>query len=308
MSDPVIELRSVSKRFAARVALADFTLGVAPGAVIGVLGPNGAGKTTVIGLVAGLSRPTSGEVHWRGKPLRSPFPADVRRAIGSVAQETALYDELTVQQNLRFAAELFGVRDARRRTTEVLELVGLRERERDRAGELSGGMRRRVALGRALLHEPSMLILDEPTLGVDVEARHLLWAHIRMLRRSGKAVLITTNHLDEAEALCDHVVVLREGRQVAAGDPAELLARTGRCVEIDCIDGSSSELYERLRGMTGVTRVARNDVTITVHLGRGAGAQEVADVALASDLAASVRVRAPDLIEVFQSLAETSDA
>ena len=303
----LIELRSVTKRFGQRTALDDFTLEVPSGVVVGVLGPNGAGKTTVIDLVAGLSRPTSGDVLWQGKPLHAPFPPAVRRSIGWVAQETALYGELSVQQNLRFAADVFGVRDARARTNDVLDLIGLRDREHDQAGLLSGGMRRRVALGRALLHEPELLVLDEPTLGVDVEARHLLWGHIRMLRRRGKAVLITTNHLDEAEALCDHVVVLGAGRRVAEGNPADLLGQAGRCVEIDCLESGSEALRARFAGMQGVTRIVHGDFTVTVHVEHGAYAQEVADVALASDQVASVRVRAPDLIEVFQSLAGPAD-
>jgi ABC-2 type transport system ATP-binding protein len=304
----LIELDRATKRFGARVALDAFSLSIAPGEVVGVLGPNGAGKTTVIGLASGLGRPTSGAVRWRGRALSSPFPSDVRRSIGVVTQETALYDELTVRQNLRYAADLYAVADRDARIAEVLRLVGLTERVKDRAGALSGGMQRRLALARALLHDPDFLILDEPTLGVDVEARHALWGHVRRLRHDGKTVLISTNHLDEAEALCDRVVVLREGRQVAEGDPAELLARTGRYVEIDCLEDAVAPLRDRIARLPGVGRIDATDVALTVHVAHGTSPQVVTDAALVDGRAASVRVRAPDMVEVFQALTERLSA
>ena len=303
----LIELDRATKRFGSRVALDGFSLSIAPGSVVGILGPNGAGKTTVLSLVAGLARPTSGAIRFRGREIGSPFPRDVRRAIGVVTQETSLYDELSVRQNLRYAADLFGVSDRDDRVAGVLALVGLGERAKDRVGSLSGGMRRRLALGRALLHDPDFLILDEPTLGVDVEARHSLWGHIRSLRRSGKTVLISTNQLDEAEALCDRIVVLREGKQIADGDPADLLARTGRCVEIDCFEGGVGPLRERVSHLPGVTRVDVSEVALTVYVAHGTSPHTVTDTALMNDYVASVRVRAPDMVEVFQSLAGVED-
>jgi len=303
-SRALIELDRATKRFGSRVALDGFSLAVEPGSVVGILGPNGAGKTTVLSLVAGLARPTSGAVRFRGAEVTSPFPRDVRRAIGVVTQETALYDELTVRQNLRYAADLFGVSDRDDRVAGVLALIGLSDRAKDRVGSLSGGMRRRLALGRALLHDPDFLILDEPTLGVDVEARHSLWGHVRWLRRTGKTVLISTNQLDEAEALCDRIVVLRDGRQVADGDPADLLARTGRCVEIDCLEGGVAPLRERVSRLPGVTRVDVSEVALTVYVAHGTSPHTVTDTALSNDFVASVRVRAPDMVEVFQSLTE----
>jgi ABC-2 type transport system ATP-binding protein len=304
---PLIELDHATKRFGDRVALDAFSLAVAAGTVVGILGPNGAGKTTVLSIASGLSRLTQGTVRWRGEPVSAPFPREIRRRIGLVTQETALHDELSVRQNLRFAADLFSVPDRDRRVAEVAELIGLSDRMRDRAAVLSGGLRRRLALGRALLHDPDFLILDEPTLGVDVEARHALWGHVRRLRRDGKTVLVSTNQLDEAEALCDRVVVLREGRFLTEGDPADLLARTGRCVEIDCVDGAVAELAERVTGLPGVSRVDATDVGLTVHVEHGVSPQAVTSAALESDRVASVRVRAPDMVEVFQALTEARD-
>jgi ABC-2 type transport system ATP-binding protein len=305
---PLIEVAGATQRFGDRTALDGFSISIAEATVVGILGPNGAGKTTLINLVAGLSRPAEGIIKWRGQEVVSPFPREVRRRIGMVTQQTALYGELTVQQNLRFAADLYAVEHRNERVAEVLDLIGLSDRLTSRAGALSGGMQRRLALGRALLHDPEFLILDEPTLGVDVEARHALWGHIRSLRRSGKTVLLSTNHLDEAEALCDRIVVLRDGRRVTEGDPADLLARTGRLVEIECLADSVGLVSERIAAVHGVGRIEVSEVAITVHVPHGASPDAVTTAALESELVQSVRVRPPDMLEVFQALTEADDA
>jgi ABC-2 type transport system ATP-binding protein len=297
----IIELRDVGKRFGSAVALANLSLSIKSGSVVGVLGPNGAGKTILLGIAAGLIRPSQGVVAWRGRPVTVPFASELRRQIGVVSQETALYGELTVWENLQFAAQLFGVSD-RARIDAVLQLLGLVGRARDRTAILSGGTQRRVALARAMIHDPAFLILDEPTLGVDVEARHALWGHVRSLRRMGKTVLVSTNHLDEAEALCDRIVVLRDGRQVAEGAPAQLLSRTGRLVEIDCVDGQTESVRKRIAGLKGVRRIDVTDIGLTVHVASDHSPDALAALAMASDKVQSVRVRAPDMLEVFQAL------
>src|SRR4051794_33018219 len=180
--EPTLELRGVTQRFGDRIALDGVSLSVTAGTVVGLLGPNGAGKTTLINVAAGLSKPTSGEVHWRGEALPYPFPKPVRREIGLLPQTNALYDELSVTQNLRFAAELYGVQELDDRVAELTALVGLADRSRDRVSTLSGGMQRRVAIARALIHDPALLVLDEPSIGVDVEARHAIWGYVRRLR------------------------------------------------------------------------------------------------------------------------------
>jgi len=297
----VLALESVTYRFRRRLALDRVSFAVPSGAVVGLLGANGAGKTTVINLAAGLAGPSDGTVAWRGEPLPYPFPKHVRRQVGLLPQQTALYEELTAQENLRFAADLYGVADARRRVDELLDVVGLRDRARDRAGVLSGGSQRRLAFARALVHSPALLVLDEPTLGVDVDARHALWGHIRTLRRAGTTVLLTTNYLDEAEALCDEVVALRDGRRVAHGAPSELLGVVGRCVEIDCGDGDVAPLRDRVGRMRGVGRLEVHETGLTVHLGRDTAPDAVAAAALASGVR-GVRVRSPDMAEVLDAL------
>jgi ABC-2 type transport system ATP-binding protein len=306
--DASVSLRGVSQRFGRRLALDALSFSVPRGQILGLLGPNGAGKTTVINLVAGLSRPSAGSISWDGRTLPFPLPASARRRIGLVPQETALYDELSATDNLRFAADLFGVSAPKERVSEILAMVGLADRARDRVGTLSGGMRRRLAFGRALIHDPDLLILDEPTLGVDIDNRHAIWRHVRLLRRQGKTVLLSTNYLDEAEALCDLVVALRDGRQVASGPTAELLRSAGRCVDIDCGDDAVMAVRRSLEALAGDARLEVHGSGLTVHLGTDGPADAVAAAALGTGVVQGVRVRAPDMVEVLEALCAGSHA
>jgi ABC-2 type transport system ATP-binding protein len=303
---PLLTLTSVTRAFGRRTVLDGLSLDVPRAGVTGLVGPNGAGKTTVINLVAGLSRPTSGVIAWDGTPVGYPYPARIRRRLGLVPQETALYDELTVTENLRFAAELFGVADPQRRVGEILELVGLSERARDRVGVLSGGMRRRVAFGRALVHDPELLVLDEPTLAVDIDNRHAIWDHVRRLRSEGRTVLLSTNYLDEAEALCDVVVALRAGCLVAEGTTAALLGAAGRCVEIDCPDDAVDAVRRSVERLAPGARLDAHGAGLTVHLGSDVPAEPVASAALGTGHVRGVRVRAPDMVEVLEALGARS--
>ena len=232
-SAPVVEVVDVTCNFGRVQALDGLTLHILPGTVVGIVGPNGAGKTTLIDVICGLVRPSRGTVRVLGEDVAA-HAAALRARIGVLPQETALYDEVTALQNLRFAAALYAVPHADIRIAEVLELVGLSARARDVVRGFSGGMQRRLAIARALLHDPPLLILDEPTVGVDVEARHQIWAHIRLLKAGGRTVVLTTNYLDEAEALCDRVAILRAGKLVAEDTPAAVTVRSGRCLELEC--------------------------------------------------------------------------
>jgi daunorubicin resistance ABC transporter ATP-binding subunit len=305
MSETAIELRGLTKRFAHFTAVEDLTLTIARGEVFGLLGPNGSGKTTTVNMVSGLSRPTSGTVHVLGRDM-SADPRSVRRLLGSVPQETALYEELSADANLRFHADLFDIPRGlvRRRMDELLDLVQLADRRRDRVSTFSGGMKRRLALARALLHDPELLYLDEPTLGVDVQSRRALWDYILDLRSRGKTVLITTNYLEEANALCDRLAILDHGRLVVLDTPAELKHRFGDTViELVLDPQPSAELLDRLRGVAGVRDVSQADgaVKVTIEGPREATGQ-VVTLAAAGSRIVGIRQREPDLDEVFLSL------
>jgi len=282
-------------------ALDGVSLRIPAGTVVGIVGPNGAGKTTLIDVICGLVRPSKGIARVLGEDVAAHGSA-LRARIGVLPQETALYDEVTPVQNLRFAAALYGVRDPAARIAEVLELVGLSARAHDIVRGFSGGMQRRLAIARALLHDPQLLILDEPTVGVDVEARHQIWAHIRSLRAGGRTVVLTTNYLDEAEALCDRVAILRAGKLVAEDTPAALGARTGRCLELECLQRDAARLGAALRNLRGVLRTEVVDIGLLVYVSADATPEDVVREARTVCQVDGFRTRSPDLVEVFRAL------
>ena len=300
-SQAAIEVEDLRCVLGGRVAVEGVSLAAAAGTVLGLVGPNGAGKTTVLDAIAGMVRPESGRVRILGTEVQRNTP-EARRHLGIVFQENALYEELSVAQNLRFAADLQGVRDPRARIDAVLGIVDLRERAGDPVRTLSGGMQRRLCMARALLHDPPVLLLDEPTLGVDVEARHAIWEHIRGLRARGRAVLLTTNYLDEAEALCDRVVILDRGRVIADATPTELVERAGRRVELECTADGSGALVDALRAMDGVVGVERIGGGVVAHVDARVSPEALVRSVFAVAPVSSVRTTSPDLAEVFRAI------
>jgi ABC-2 type transport system ATP-binding protein len=219
----VLEICHLTKRYGDRLALDNLSLKLEPGEVYGLLGPNGAGKTTTINVICNLLKPDEGEVYVAGQ-LASQR---TKRLVGVAPQENLLYRTLTCAENLDFFAKVYGLsRAERRHRVEVcLELVHLSDRARSPVETLSGGMQRRVSVAVALVHNPKLVILDEPTTGLDIEARYELWDLIRTLQSQGTTVLLTTHLLEEAERLCQRIGVIREGRLLAEGTLAELKSR-----------------------------------------------------------------------------------
>jgi len=216
----VLKLEGLQKTYGQRLALQNLNLEVASGEIYGLLGPNGAGKTTTINLICNLLQPDKGHIWLNGAPLSEK----AKRLIGVVPQETILYRSLTCRENLLFFASLYGLKGAekQRQITTWLAAVGLAERANSPAEALSGGMQRRLSLAIALIHRPKLVILDEPTNGLDLEARYEIWELIRQLQQQGMTVLMTTHQLDEAERLCQRIGILRQGQLLAEGSLAEL--------------------------------------------------------------------------------------
>lgn len=222
-------VNSVTRRFGDLVAVDNLSFEVLPGEIFGLLGPNGAGKTTTINLLTGMLRRDSGEVRVLGYDPQTQ-PRQVRQRIGYVPQETNVYLDLSAVDNLWHHAALYcqDLSSVEERMADLLQLMNLWERRKDRVRTFSGGMKRRLALARALLHDPEVILFDEPTLGVDVQGRHALWEHIGALQAQGKNFVVCTNNMTEADLLCGRLVIIDHGRAIVQGTPEELKADLGR--------------------------------------------------------------------------------
>ena len=225
---PILHCRGLEKFYGDRRAVAGVGFEIASGETYGLLGPNGAGKTTTISMVCGLLSRDAGEVVVNGKPLTTSS-TDAKTAIGYVPQDLAIYPDLTAKENLMFFGRLYGMSrtDIKKRSAEVLEVTGLADRADERTGEFSGGMKRRLNIGIALLHKPRLLVLDEPTVGVDPQSRNAILGNVEALSAAGMAVLYTTHYMEEAERLCDRVGIIDEGEIKAEGTRRELVAILG---------------------------------------------------------------------------------
>ena len=267
---PVVQIDHASKTFDDVVAVQDLSLHVARGTVLGVIGPSGAGKTTTIRMISGAIRPDSGSVRVLGD---NPYEFDrrTRESIGYMPQLFVLYPDLTAQENLNFMAALFGILPWRRgqRVREVLELVDLWDARGRRASQMSGGMQRRLELACALVHQPTLLILDEPTAGIDPLLRTRIWQEIARLRETGVTVLVTTQYVSEAE-YCDAVALISEGELIAHATPTDLrrLALGGEVIEV----GTHEPLdLRRLPQIPGVTSIRQTDARQFLVVAQDAG-------------------------------------
>ncbi len=217
----MLQAIALKKAYANLQAVDGVSLEAGRGQVLGLLGPNGAGKTTTISMLAGLVEPDAGEVRICGERI-SGDTSPVKRRLGLVPQELALFDEMTAMANLELFGALYGVTAAKERDR-VLDLVGLRDRAKDKTGTFSGGMKRRLNLAAALMHDPEVLLLDEPTAGVDPQSRNAIFDNLETLKAMGKTLLYTTHYMEEAARLCDHIAIMDHGKVIASDDLSGLL-------------------------------------------------------------------------------------
>ena len=225
MPAPLFEVRDLTKRYGDNVVVDGVSFAIQPGECLGVIGPNGAGKTTTIRMCLGLVEPDGGAVHAFG--LRMPHDAlAIKAQLGVVSQFDSLDPDFTCAENLLVYGRYFRLPEAqiRARIPALLEFAALSHKANAKPGELSGGMRRRLSLARALVNDPRLLLLDEPTTGLDPQARHLMWERLQVLLQQGKAILLTTHFMDEAERLCSRLLVLDHGRKITEGKPRDLIA------------------------------------------------------------------------------------
>ncbi|MBS0467036.1 MAG: ATP-binding cassette domain-containing protein, partial [Proteobacteria bacterium] len=227
----LFEVQNLRKRYGSSTVVDGVTFAIAPGECLGVIGPNGAGKTTTIRMCLGLTQPDEGSVHFfpgdGAAPLAMPRDAlAIKAQLGVVTQFDTLDPDFSCAENLRVFGRYFGLKGAAMdaRIAPLLDFAALTAKADARPGQLSGGMRRRLSLARALVNDPRLLLLDEPTTGLDPQARHLMWERLQQLLQQGKSILLTTHFMDEAERLCSRLLVLDHGRKIAEGRPRELIA------------------------------------------------------------------------------------
>jgi ABC-2 type transport system ATP-binding protein len=288
-----VEARGVHKRYGAVHALAGVSLEVRRGEFFGLLGPNGAGKTTLISALGGLARPDEGTLAVMGHDVAGDFRA-ARRALGIVPQEIVFDPFFTVRETLEIQSGYFGLRANGAWIDELLERLALQSKAGANMRSLSGGMKRRVMVAQALVHRPPVIVLDEPTAGVDVELRQTLWAFVRGLNEAGHTIVLTTHYLEEAQQLCSRIAMMRDGRIVALGTTASLLAEFSERVLRVKLEGG--ELPSRLAA--GATREAsgwwRIPIADVGHVEDALRTLREAGVAVAS-----LEVAEPELEEVF---------
>ena len=259
--NPVIEVRGLTKRYGGRAVVDDFTIRVERGQIYGFLGPNGSGKTTTIRMLCGLLTPDAGEGQCLGYDIRREAPA-IKRNVGYMTQKFSLYEDLSISENLDFIARVYDVKDRRRVVDESLSRLGLATRRGLLAGSLSGGWKQRLALAACLLHKPKLLLLDEPTAGVDPKARREFWDQIHELAADGLTVLVSTHYMDEAER-CHELAYIAYGKLLAKGTAAQVVAQSGLTTWA-ATGASLHELARELRKLPGVEMVVPIGTTLHV--------------------------------------------
>ncbi|MDX2344151.1 MAG: ABC transporter ATP-binding protein [Acidimicrobiia bacterium] len=302
----VLECEGLVKAFDDLVAVDDVGFHIAAGETYGLLGPNGAGKTTCISMIAGILAADAGKVTVGGHVV-STRSTEGKAEIGYVPQDIAIYPDLTARENLRFFGKLYGIGKERLaiRTDEVLEVIGLKDRGDDRTDEYSGGMKRRLNIGIGLLHEPSLLILDEPTVGVDPQSRNAILESVELLGQTGTAVLYTTHYMEEAERLCDRVAIIDGGKIRAEGTRRELVELVGQRDTVNLgVVGSAHRLVDGLAVVGQIDKITATEGSVEILVdGASRVLPRILDVAQQAGVAVSgVEVVEPNLESVFLHL------
>jgi ABC-2 type transport system ATP-binding protein len=306
MPDNAIQVRDLTKAFRDVVAVGGISFEVRRGEVFSLLGPNGAGKSTAISIISGLLLPDSGDAFVMGHSILKESMA-ARRCLGVVPQEVALYNDMSARENLVFWGRMYGLsgKDLERRADEMLKAVGLVERQKGRVATYSGGMKRRVNIAAALLHTPQVVIMDEPTVGIDPQSRRHILDYVKELNRQGMSVLYTTHYMEEAEELSNRIAIMDKGKIIASGTRDELVRLVGEQTRVDlAVTGEPDKAAEAWRSVPGVSRATVEQGRVLVLAG-----DSNAVVPLLFERAAqlgfrigSMGIQEPNLETVFLSL------
>ena len=265
-NETAIQVQDLRKHFGDVQAVCGVSLDVPAGEIFSLLGPNGAGKSTLISMLAGLLVPTDGDATIMGHSIRTE-PESAKAALGVVPQDIALYPDLTARENLIFWGKMYGLRGAalQARVDEVLEIIGLADRQKDRIAKYSGGMKRRVNIGVALLHKPPVVIMDEPTVGIDPQSRRHILDNVKELNGQGMTVLYTTHYMEEAAELSHHIAIMDMGKIIALGTHDELIRLVGEQTRIDLtLNAEAGRVLAAWQAADGVSRVDATDGKVTV--------------------------------------------
>jgi ABC-2 type transport system ATP-binding protein len=258
MNQPLLRVTDLVKSFGDRRAVDSISFEVSAGQTLGLIGPNGAGKSTTVNMLCGLLRPDSGQVLINGQVLTAGNSA-AKQYIGLVPQDLALIDELSARENLKLFGALYGLKGSalKSRCDAVLELVKLEDRAEDKPGTFSGGMKRRLNIAAAMLHDPQLLILDEPTVGVDPQSRNAIFDSLELIRNQGRALIYTSHYMEEVERLADHIVIIDHGKLLANESPAQLHQRlpAQAALQVDLKESASDQILEQLTRQPGVKGV-----------------------------------------------------
>ena len=260
-----IEVENLRKSFGDFQAVQGASFEAQAGEVLSLLGPNGAGKSTTISMLSGLLDPTSGDACIMGHSILRE-PEEAKKSLGVVPQEIALYPDLSARENLVFWGKMYGLRGAalKSRVDEVLEVIGLTDRQKDHVGKFSGGMKRRVNIGAALLHKPEVVIMDEPTVGIDPQSRRHILDNVKELNQKGMTVLYTTHYMEEAAELSHHIAIMDKGKVIAHGTHDELIRMVGEQTRIDLtLNAEAGKLLAAWRETEGVARIDSTDGKVT---------------------------------------------
>lgn len=260
-----IEVENLRKSFGDFQAVQGASFEAQAGEVLSLLGPNGAGKSTTISMLSGLLAPTSGDACIMGHSILRE-PEEAKKSLGVVPQEIALYPDLSARENLVFWGKMYGLRGAalKSRVDEVLEVIGLTDRQKDHVGKFSGGMKRRVNIGAALLHKPEVVIMDEPTVGIDPQSRRHILDNVKELNQKGMTVLYTTHYMEEAAELSHHIAIMDKGKVIAHGTHDELIRMVGEQTRIDLtLNAEAGKLLAAWRETEGVARIDSTDGKVT---------------------------------------------
>ncbi len=302
----ILDIRNISKEFKEIKAVNDLSFSIAEGEIFGFLGPNGAGKSTTISMISTLIRPDSGDILYKDSSILTK-PEFLEKDLGLVPQDIALYPSLSAYDNLKFWGHVYGIRgkDLAYRIQEIAELIGLSDRLKDRVDKYSGGMKRRLNIGVALIHKPKLLIMDEPTVGIDPQSRNHILNTVKMLNKEGMTIIYTSHYMEEVEELCDRICIMDKGKLLASGNKDELIKLVNGREKIDVTFTSlDEEITQRMKKLSyiGDMTIMDNHVSIISEKAENLMGDLIQIIKDTNSKILSIDVKKPTLETVFLHL------